>query len=87
MFTVANVKTRGLIQIDRHENDGWNCSVLFYGSDTRLTPVVLSTKKVIELFRTLGAPSPASRSDRHSAEFMTGAQLSELCQFGFRVVE
>jgi hypothetical protein len=86
MFTATNVKTRGLVQIERNANDGWNCSVLFYGAQTHLTPVVLSSKRIIELFRVIGAPSPASQKDRHTVEFFSGAQLSELAQFGFRLV-
>jgi hypothetical protein len=86
MFTATNVKTRGLVQIERHAEEGWKCSVLFYGAQNHLTPAFLSSKRVIELFRVIGAPSPASTKDRHTVEFFSGAQLSELAQFGFRLV-
>ena len=87
MFTATNARTRGLIQIERHETDGWQCSISFYGAQSRLTPVVLDTKRTIELFRALGAPSPASPKDRHMVEFLSGAHLSELAKFGFRLVD
>jgi hypothetical protein len=72
MSTATKVGTRGIVQITRQPNEGWMCSVSFYGSDRRSNQVVLDTKKTIELFRALGAPLPVSKKDIHVVEFFNG---------------
>ncbi len=85
MITATKPGTRGVVQIKRQANEGWLASVTFYGDDRRSTQVALDTKKVIELFRTLGAPMPVSQKDVHAVEFFNG-DISEVEQFGIQFV-
>ncbi|MBX9693539.1 MAG: hypothetical protein K2Z81_14215 [Cyanobacteria bacterium] len=82
MITVARTGTRGIIQIIRQRDEGWLASVSFYGDDRRSSQVVLSSKRIIELFRSLNAPLPVSKKDVHIIEFFSG-DASEVEQFGF----
>lgn len=81
MSTATKAGTRGIVQINRQPNEGWLCSVSFYGSDRRSTQVVLDTKKTIELFRALGAPLPVSKKDVHVVEFFNG-NVDAITPFG-----
>ena len=81
MSTATKVGTRGIVQINRQANEGWLCSVAFYGSDRPATQVVLDTKKTIELFRALGAPLPVSKKDVHVVEFFNG-DVDAIAPFG-----
>ncbi len=85
MITAVKVGTRGIIQIRRQDNEGWLASVSFYGDDRRSAQVVLNTKKIIELFRSLNAPLPVSKKEVHVVEFFNG-DASEIEQFGFDFV-
>lgn len=81
MSTATKAGTRGIVQINRQPNEGWLCSVSFYGSDRRSTQVVLDTKKTIELFRAVGAPLPVSKKDVHVVEFFNG-DADAVARFG-----
>lgn len=83
MNTVTRNKTRGLVQITRVSEKHWNCSVVFYGEDTKLCPVRLSTREVIQVLRTLGAPAPVSSKESHIVEFFNTPRWVELKEFGF----
>jgi len=81
MTTATKTGTRGIIQITRQSNEGWVCSVSFYGVERRANQVVLDTKKTIELFRALGAPLPVSKKDAHVVEFFNG-DIDAVTPFG-----
>ncbi len=85
MITATKAGTRGIVQIKRQANEGWLASVTFYGDDRRSTQVLLDTKKIIELFRSLGAPMPVSNKDIHAVEFFNG-NPGEVEQFGIQFV-
>ncbi len=81
MITATKVGIRGIVQIVRQANEGWMCSVSFYGNDRPAKQAVLDTKKTIELLRAVGAPAPVSQKDVHVVEFFNG-DINAVERFG-----
>ncbi len=79
------MKTRGLIQLKKHV-DGWLCSTVIYGCETKFVPAVIKEDRVKALFSLVNLGTPVFREESIIAEFFDSeATVCEINEFGFQI--